>query len=223
MNYFHQWNDGKPVGLPTGKIVCVGRNYAEHAAELHNPVPQSPLLFMKPQTAIVSLHEPIAIPTLKGEVHYEAEIAVLVGAELKNADNDRIKNGITGIGVALDLTLRSLQDQLKQQGHPWEKAKAFDGSCPLSRFEPANSFHSLNNLEIEFILSNTVKQKGSSAQMLFDILSLVGYISNWFTLKPGDVVLTGTPKGVGPLRPGDTVQIRLDNYITVHTSVIGET
>lgn len=220
MDYFHQWQNGEPVGLPTGKIVCVGRNYAEHAAELDNPVPESPLLFLKPQTAIVSLHEPIAIPKAKGEVHYEAEIAVLVGKELKNADKGQAEKGISGIGLALDLTLRNLQDQLKKQGHPWEKAKAFDGSCPLSRFEPITSFPSLNNLEIEFILSDTVRQKDSSAQMLFDIPSLMEYISSWFTLKPGDVVLTGTPKGVGPLTPGDIITVSLNDCIAVHTTVV---
>ena len=222
MNYFHQWTNEKRAGLPTGKVICVGRNYADHAQELQNPVPKEPLLFMKPQTAIVSLYEPIAIPQSKGEVHYEAEIAVLVGRELKNADKDQATKGIAGIGVALDLTLRDLQSQLKQEGHPWEKAKAFDGSCPLSRFEPIASFHSLNNLEIEFILSDIVKQKGSSAQMLFDIASLMEYISGCFTLQPGDVVLTGTPKGVGPLTPGNTVQIRLNDIIAVRTTVTVE-
>ncbi len=222
MNYYHKWTNGQPVGLPVGKAVCVGRNYADHAAELNNPIPVKPLLFIKPETSIVSLHEPVAIPKSKGEVHYEAEIAVLIGKHLKTATQDQTIDGIIGIGVALDLTLRDLQAQLKKQGHPWEKAKAFDGSCPLSCFEPVSSFNSLDNIEIEFMISDSIRQKGSSSQMLFDITSLVEYISTHFTLKPGDVVLTGTPKGVGPLHPGDIIQIKLRNHIAIQTMIIEE-
>jgi 2-keto-4-pentenoate hydratase/2-oxohepta-3-ene-1,7-dioic acid hydratase in catechol pathway len=222
MNYYHKWTNRQPVDLPVGKVVCVGRNYADHAAELNNPVPTEPLLFMKPETAIVSLHEPVIIPTSKGEVHHEVEIAVLIGKTITKVNQKQAVDSIIGIGVALDLTLRDLQNKLKKQGHPWEKAKAFDGSCPLSCFEPTDSFNALNNIEIEFRIKNTVKQKGSSSQMLFDIVSLVEYITTCFTLKPGDVVLTGTPKGVGPLTPGDEIQIKLHHHPIIQTTIIDE-
>ena len=222
MKYCHQWTGGNRIELPAQKAVCVGRNYAEHAAELNNPIPTEPILFIKPETSIVSLHEPIVIPKSKGEVHYETEISVLIGKILKNADRSQVLNGIIGIGMALDLTLRALQSRLKEQGQPWEKAKAFDGSCPLSCFVPIQSFSSLTNLEFELTISDKRKQTGSSAQMLFDIVSLIEYISTWFTLKPGDVVLTGTPKGVGPLIPGDRIHIKLQKHLEIHTVIIAE-
>ncbi|RJP79139.1 MAG: fumarylacetoacetate hydrolase family protein [Desulfobacteraceae bacterium] len=222
MSYRHQWKNGQSIGLPAGKVVCVGRNYADHAAELNNPIPSEPILFIKPGTSIVSLHEPIAIPLSKGAVHYEAEISVLIGKILKNAGRTQVVEGMIGIGAALDLTLRDLQAGLKEQGHPWEKAKAFDGSCPLSCFEPIQSFSTLNHIDIELAISGVIKQKGSSDQMLFDIPSLIEYISTCFTLMPGDVVLTGTPKGVGPLTPGDPVQIRLCSHFAINTLVVAE-
>jgi len=222
MDYNHTWTSGQLVGLPVGKVVCVGRNYAAHAAELSNPIPAEPLLFMKPGSSIVSLHDPVAVPTVKGVVHHEVEIALLVGQTLKKVNRKQAVDGIIGICAALDLTLRDLQDKLKKRGHPWEKAKAFDGSCPLSCFEPKASFKDLNAIEIELQILDTLKQKGSSAQMLFDIARLVEYITTFFTLKPGDVVLTGTPQGVGPLSPGDEIQIRLHDRLLIQTMIIGE-
>lgn len=219
MTYTHEWDTGKPVGLPVGKVVCVGRNYAAHAAELNNPVPKAPLLFIKPATSVVSIYEPVVIPRDKGMIHFETEIALLIGKTLTNVEAHEAMNGIIGMGAALDLTARDLQDQLKKKGHPWEKAKAFDGSCPLSRFEPIDRFGSLDDIKIELAVSGEIRQKGSSAQMLFGILPLVQYISGHFTLTPGDVVLTGTPEGVGPLNTGDRLTIKLNNADIANTLV----
>ena len=219
MGYRYKWTNGEEISLAPSKIVCVGRNYAEHARELNNPILTEPLLFMKPVTALVDITEPIAIDWEKGIVHHELEIAILIGKALTRCTREQAASAIFGVGIALDLTLRDLQNELKQKGHPWEKAKAFDGSCPLSSFEPIESFDALDNIELQLSVNGAVKQKGSSKQMLTDIVSLLEYISRWFTLRPGDIVLTGTPAGVGPLQPGDELQIVLIKHFSIRTVI----
>ena len=219
MTYQHRWTNGDFISLTPSKIVCIGRNYAEHARELNNPITTEPMPFMKPVTSIVDMTEPIIVDWEKGVVHHELEISVLIGQALAQCTKQQATSAICGIGAALDLTLRDLQNELKLKGHPWEKAKAFDGSCPLSAFEPTKSFDALDNIELQLTVNGTVRQKGSSRQMLTDIVSLIEYISRWFTLMPGDVVLTGTPAGVGPLGPGDELQIDLAGHFTIQTLV----
>ena len=219
MSYHHRWTNGDWISLTPSKIVCIGRNYAEHARELNNPITTEPMLFMKPVTSIVDISEPIIIDWKKGVVHHELEVSILIGDVLTRCTKDQAAAAIIGVGIALDLTLRDLQNELKQKGHPWEKAKAFDGSCPLSAFEPIESFDALDNIELQLTVNGTVRQKGSSRQMLTDIVSLLEYISHWFTLMPGAVVLTGTPAGVGPLHPGDELQIDLSGHFTIQTMV----
>jgi 2-keto-4-pentenoate hydratase/2-oxohepta-3-ene-1,7-dioic acid hydratase in catechol pathway len=219
MDYVHRWSSGEEIRLAPGKVVCVGRNYAEHAKELNNPIPTEPMLFMKPTTSLVDITRPIHIDWEKGTVHHEIEISVLIGNTLARCTKQQAASAILGIGIALDLTLRDLQNELKQKGHPWEKCKAFDGSCPLSAFEPIGSFDALDNIEIQLAVNGDIRQKGSSEQMLTDIVSLVEYASRWFTLNPGDVVLTGTPAGVGPLNPGDQLQFELVDHFSFQTIV----
>ncbi|MDX9873287.1 MAG: fumarylacetoacetate hydrolase family protein [Spongiibacteraceae bacterium] len=203
---------------PLGKIVCVGRNFAAHAAELNNPLPEVPLLFIKPATAAADIHQPIAIPDGLGSVHHELEITVLIGAPLTRADRASAASAIAGIGLALDLTLRDVQDQLKRDGHPWERAKAFDGAFPMSEFVTADGVD-LRNLSLRLWRNGALAQEGNSNQMLFPILDLVTTISHTFSLMPGDVVATGTPAGVGPLTRGDQLVATLDGLIRVETSV----
>ena len=219
MTYQHKWTNGDLISLVPGKIVCIGRNYAEHARELNNPILSEPMLFMKPATALTDMSKPIIVDWEKGSVHHELEISILIGQALTRCAKEQAASAIIGVGVALDLTLRDLQNELKLKGLPWEKAKAFDGSCPLSAFEPIGSFDALDNIELQLTVNNAVRQKGSSRQMLTGIVSLVAYISHWFTLNPGDVVLTGTPAGVGPLQPGDELGIDLIGYFSIQTAV----
>ncbi len=202
MTDFYPRLDGSPFAAALGKIVCVGRNYVAHAAELNNPVPGIPLLFIKPASAVADLSQPLALPEGLGPVHHEVEIAVLIGHPLHNADRDQALNAIAGVGVALDLTLRSVQDQLKRDGHPWERAKAFDGAYPMSHFVDAKGLD-WGNLSLELWRNGTLQQAGNSAQMLFAIIDLLAQISAVFSLQAGDVVSTGTPAGVGPLESGD--------------------
>ncbi len=217
MTYFHTLN-ASPTNLPVGKVVCVGRNYAEHARELNNPVPEEPLLFIKPATAIQAMQRPIQLPKERGGLHYEAEVAVLLGESLTNADEQQAMHAIKGVGLALDLTLRDLQSQLKEKGLPWEKAKAFDGSCCLSTFVEKQAVD-LTCLPIQLWINGVLRQDGNTNQMLRSTASLVAYISQWFTLMPGDVVLTGTPAGVGQLMAGDQLELKLGNSLKASTSV----
>ncbi|CAB1060412.1 Fumarylacetoacetate hydrolase family protein [Olavius sp. associated proteobacterium Delta 1] len=219
MSYHHRWTNGDLISLTPSKIVCIGRNYADHARELNNPIPTEPMLFMKPVTSLVDMSKPIIIDQKKGIVHHELEVSILIGQALTRCAKEQAASAIIGVGIALDLTLRNLQNKLKQKGHPWEKAKAFDGSCPLSAFEPIESFDALDKIELQLTVNGAVRQKGSSRQMLTDIVSLLEYISHWFTLMPGDVVLTGTPAGVGPLHPGDELQIDMPGHLNIRTTV----
>ncbi|WP_183463413.1 fumarylacetoacetate hydrolase family protein [Microbulbifer rhizosphaerae] len=218
--YRHQFSCRTPCDLATGKIVCVGRNYAAHAAELDNPVPEEPLLFIKPATAAVPMAEPIRLPRGRGGCHFEGELALLIGDPLSGANPADIPGAIAGLGLALDLTLRELQGQLKKQGHPWEKAKGFDGACPLSPFVKLDWQPDWDNLTYSLWLNGELRQRGKTGHMLTPILDLVAYISSHFTLLPGDVVLTGTPAGVGELLSGDRLVLQLeDDWLRVETQV----
>lgn len=221
MSYKHQYSDGTPIHFPLGKVVCVGRNYAEHAAELNNPVPSEPLLFIKPGSSVVALEGGFAIPEGRGEVHYEAEIAVLIGKPLsRRPEADEVEDAISGYAPALDLTLRDVQARLKEKGLPWELAKAFDGACVLSPFVPREAVSDPADIGIRLSINDELRQDGNSHDMLNAIIPLIQHISGHFSLQPGDVVLTGTPKGVGRLSPGDRVQLELVGLSSFTSQVI---
>lgn len=219
MNYQHRWLDQTAINLPLGKIVCVGRNYAEHARELNNPVPEQPLLFIKPATAACHLDQPLQLPAPGQEVHFETELAVLIGQPLRNADEAGAEQAIAGFGLALDLTLRELQSELKANGHPWERAKAFDGACPLSVFIPASQAGDPGQLSFSLTLDGKLQQQGKARDMITPVTALLAHISQTFTLLPGDLVLTGTPAGVGPLRQGQQLKLALDGLFEIETLV----
>ena len=179
MYQHHNWH-GALLDYPVSKVVCVGSNYANHIKEMGGTPPEEPVLFIKPETALCDLRQPLVIPSDMGSVHHEVELAVLIGATLRQATEEHVRKAIAGYGVALDLTLRDIQGKMKKAGQPWEKAKGFDNSCPLSGFIPVAEFN------------------GDPQDT---------YMSRFFTLKAGDVVLTGTPAGVGPLNSGDELAI----------------
>jgi len=219
MPYAHRYADGRTIPLPVGKVVCVGRNYADHARELNNPIPDTPLLFIKPATSIADLDAPLQLPDFGGPCHFEAELAVLIGAPLTRATPDRTLAAVAGYGLGLDLTLRELQERLKQKGHPWEMAKAFDHSCPLSAFVAVEQIADVEDCRYELWLNGQRQQRGDTRQMLTKVSALLAYCSQFFTLLPGDVVLTGTPAGVGVLQPGDQLKLSLEQCLTVNTRV----
>ncbi|MFT6551961.1 MAG: 2-keto-4-pentenoate hydratase/2-oxohepta-3-ene-1,7-dioic acid hydratase in catechol pathway [Zhongshania marina] len=219
-SYKHHIVDQGEFTHAPGKVVCVGRNYAEHAKELGNAVPSSPLLFIKPVTAIVAMGEPLQLPEGFGACHHELEMALLIGQPLKKAAPDECRTAIAGIGLALDLTLRELQDELKKKGHPWERAKAFDGACPLSGFVAFDQTLDFSSLTLRLRRNGELQQQGNCSDMLFSVENLLSEISHSFTLMPGDVVLTGTPAGVGPLHSGDKLLAELGDLLRVETEVL---
>jgi 2-keto-4-pentenoate hydratase/2-oxohepta-3-ene-1,7-dioic acid hydratase in catechol pathway len=217
--YKHIDTDGKIIDLPVGKVVCVGRNYLQHIKELDNDVPTEPLLFIKPSTALSALNRSIVIPKNLGPCHNELEVAVLINSRLCQSSIKDAEAAIWGIGLGLDLTLRDVQSALKKQGHPWERAKAFDHSCPMSQFVVKDKMGPLSSIDFSLNVNDEVRQQGNSQEMLFPILKLLVNISNTFTLLPGDIVMSGTPKGVAALLVDDQLTIELNGHFSIRTYV----
>lgn len=206
------WLDGQEIPLAPGKVVCIGRNYVEHVHELNNAMPEAPLLFIKPNSALCDANKVVTLNPELGDHHFESELAILIGKPLNRNNIDCYQEAILGLGVAFDLTLRDLQSALKSKGLPWEKAKAYDNSCPLSSFI-AYQGQALDDLEYELRLNNELRQYGHSQNMIFPIESLLKEIVTYFSLMPGDIVLTGTPKGVGKLKDGDRYTLLLGDKL----------
>lgn len=200
--------------LPSpSKIICVGRNYAEHARELGNEIPESPVLFLKPPSSLVTLEQGIRWNTTLGECHYECELSIRIGQRLKNATSEQAKAAIAGVTLGLDLTLRDLQSQLKAKGQPWERAKAFDGACVLGQWLAPDMLSDYSNASFELQVNQELRQQGNTADMLFGVVELLVDISQVFSLEPGDVVMTGTPAGVGALQSGDQLKMTLNTVL----------
>lgn len=212
MYQHHNWQ-GALLDYPVSKVVCVGSNYAKHIKEMGSIMPTEPLLFIKPETAICDLRQPLSIPQGFGAVHHEIELAVLIGSTLKQAGEQHVAQAIGGYGIALDLTLRDVQAGCKKAGQPWEKAKGFDNSCPLSGFIPVSEFEGdPQDVELKLTVNGEVRQQGRTADMIHKIVPLIAYMSRYFTLRAGDVILTGTPEGVGPMQSGDKLALSLGAF-----------
>ncbi|MBU5616758.1 fumarylacetoacetate hydrolase family protein [Psychrobacter sp. TAE2020] len=202
--------------LTIGKVVCVGRNYVAHARELGNEVPSTPLLFMKPVSAIVNISNTAAANKIVrpdtsryGETHYEAELCIQLMADLCAATVEQAQQAVGNVTLGLDLTLRDLQSKLKDKGQPWERAKCFDGSCVLADWVDARAFGDLTQVHYQLYINDELKQDGDSALMLFSVYELLADISHAFSLQAGDVIMTGTPSGVGILQAGDELKLVL--------------
>ncbi len=192
------------------KIVCVGRNYAEHAKELGNAVPDRPILFMKPPSSLATLAQGVAWNQALGECHYECEICLQIAHPLsQETDKAKALEAIGAITLGLDLTLRDLQSELKNKGQPWERAKAFDGACILADWIEADEIGDLQELELVLMINGEQRQHGFTRDMLFDIGALLVEINQSFSLQTGDVIMTGTPAGVGALKPNDQLTMKL--------------
>lgn len=219
--YQHLDLQGQPLPYGVGKVVCVGRSYRDHATELNNPIPSEPLLFIKPASSLVDLAAPLVLPKGLGAIHHEVEVALLIGRRLCHADEDEALAGIVGVGLALDLTLRDVQDNLKAQGHPWERAKAFDGSCPISPFVVPDCVTRLSELAFSLAVNGQLRQEGNTRDLMWPVGLLLAEMSQCFTLNPGDIVLTGTPKGVGELLTQDSLELQLDGQYRFNAVVAG--
>lgn len=192
------------------RIFCIGKNYAEHVKELGGPAPAQPVVFMKPATSLVPTGETIHIPKHGDSLHHEAEVVVLIGKNGKNISESAAPDHIAGLTLGLDLTLRDVQADLKQKGHPWEISKAFDHSAPLGTLIPFDNRVSLDNIAFECSVNGTVRQTGNTGEMIFLIPTLIHYLSGIWELMEGDLIFTGTPSGVGPLKSGDRVTLHSD-------------
>jgi 2-keto-4-pentenoate hydratase/2-oxohepta-3-ene-1,7-dioic acid hydratase in catechol pathway len=212
MTYCHHTISGTAIDLPVGKVVCVGLNYQDHIKEMASTVTNDAVLFMKPMTAICALQPAIKLPKSSSECHNETEIAVLIKEKLSSADETEVMYAVWGIGLGLDLTLRDVQQALKKLGRPWELAKSFDNSCPLSGFIPLENIANVNDLTFSLAVNGELRQQGHSQLMIRAIAPLLSLISQHFTLMPGDVVMTGTPAGVAALYAGDTLVLTLNEH-----------
>ena len=192
------------------KIICIGRNYAKHIEELANEKPTSPVVFLKPDSAILQKNNPFFIPPFSNDVHYEVEILVKINKVGKFIDVKFAHKYYDEIGLGIDFTARDIQDQCKEKGLPWEKAKAFDGSAVIGEFYPKKQFD-LDTISFQLYKNNTLVQDGKSNTMLWKIDELIAYVSQYFTLKKGDIIFTGTPEGVGKVSENDVLKGFIEN------------
>lgn len=201
------------------KIVCVGRNYAEHARELGNEVPGDPIIFLKPDTSLLRNNDDFYYPEYSQDIHHECEIVYRVGKESKYVNRRYVWNHLDGIGLGIDFTARDLQNEAKKKGLPWTLAKGFNHSAPVSEMRPLTQFADHSKLQFELRLNGETRQKGDSSLMIFPVPVLVEFITRFITLKPGDLIFTGTPAGVGPVQKGDVLQATLENEELLHFHV----
>lgn len=205
--------------LAAGKIIGLGRNYLDHIRELGNSVPERAVIFCKPASSLVANGGAIELPDFSDECHHELELAVLIGTTGKNIPAARALHHVAGYAVALDLTLRDLQSELKKAGLPWDIAKGFDTSCPLSDFVPAQQVKNPNHLDLTLKVNGDIRQQGNTAQMMRSVEEIIAEISRYFTLEPGDIILTGTPSGVAALAHGDSLEGTITEVGTLRVKV----
>jgi acylpyruvate hydrolase len=191
------------------KIIAIGRNYAEHAKELNNPVPGVPVIFMKPDTALLKDNRPFYHPDFSTDIHHEIEIVLKVGKEGKHVNEKFAGNYFDEIALGIDFTARDIQQRHKEKGLPWELAKGFDNSAPVSNFLPKSQFADIHNLNFKLDVNGQNRQQGNTSNMLFSFEYIISFVSQYITLKKGDLIFTGTPQGVAKVNVGD----RLEGYL----------
>jgi 5-carboxymethyl-2-hydroxymuconate isomerase len=204
---------------PIGKILCIARNYVDHIRELGNETPAAPVVFMKPASSVIYDGETIHIPSYSSECHHEAELALLIGKAGKDIPATQALAHVAGYGIAIDLTLRDVQNELKKKGLPWEIAKGFDTACPLSSFTPADRITDPQQLQIRLTVNDELRQDGSTSLMIHSAARLISHISTIFTLEPGDIILTGTPAGVSAVKAGDRIVAEIPDVARLQVGV----
>jgi acylpyruvate hydrolase len=185
------------------KILCIGRNYVDHIKELANEQPDEPVIFLKPDTALIQNGEPFYYPDFSQDIHHEVEIVVKISKMGKNIDAKFAHKYYDQVGIGIDFTARDVQSKLKAKGLPWDLAKGFNGSAPVSNFVPVSQFSDIQNINFKLEINGEVRQEANTELMLFRIDTIIAFMSRFFTLKTGDLIFTGTPKGVGPVKIGD--------------------
>lgn len=192
------------------KIIAIGRNYAAHAEELNNPIPTSPVIFMKPDTAVLKDNKPFYLPDFSSDIHYELEVVLKVSKEGKHIQEKFAANYYDEIGLGIDFTARDIQSRHKEKGLPWELAKSFDNSAPVSLFVPKSKFEDLYQLNFELQINQQRRQTGNTKNLLFSFEKIIAFVSQYITLKKGDLIFTGTPEGVGQIKAGDHLEAWLE-------------
>lgn len=192
------------------KIICIGRNYIDHAKELNNPVPKEPLFFLKPDTALIQGRNPFVYPSFSQDIHHEVEVVIRICRLGKHIEEKFAHRYYDRVTVGIDFTARDIQKKCKEKGWPWEKAKAFDGSAPVGDFRDLSNLPPINNLDFQLTVNNKVVQQGNTSDMIFNVDRLISYVSQYVTLKIGDLIFTGTPEGVGPVERGDVLEASLN-------------
>ena len=203
----------------TMKIICIGRNYADHAKELNNPVPVNPVFFMKPDSSLLINNKPFFYPQFSKEIHYETEIVLKICKLGKSIQPQFANRYYEEIGIGIDFTARDLQNVCKKEGHPWEIAKAFDQSAVLGKFLPKSSLPDLSAINFQLDLNGIPVQKGNTRDLLFSFDELITYVSAFVTLKTGDLIYTGTPAGVGPVKIGDRLVASVESKVLLDFKV----
>ncbi len=193
------------------KIICVGRNYADHAKELKNEVPSEPVIFLKPETALLPKRNPFFIPEFSSDIHHELELVVRINRLGKSIEERFAQRYYNEATVGIDFTARDIQSALKAKGLPWERAKVFDGSAPVGKFVPLSALGSVQNLDLRLEKNDEVVQEGNTSDMLFTVDRVISYVSQFMTLKIGDLIFTGTPAGVGPVKENDVLKAYLND------------
>lgn len=188
------------------KLICVGRNYVAHAQELGNAVPDDPIIFLKPETALLRPHEDFYIPDFSTDIHHECEVVFRIGKIGKAIQPQFARGYVDGIGLGIDFTARDLQSKLKEKGLPWELAKAFDKAAAVSEFLPMDQFTDLRNINFHLNVNGQLRQQGNTGLTLFSIEHILSFVSRYFTLKVGDLIYTGTPAGVAAVQQGDVLE-----------------
>jgi len=201
------------------KIIAIGRNYAEHAKEMNSPILEEPVIFMKPDSAVILKDNPFYYPDFSKNIHYEVEIVVKISQTGKNISKQFAYKYYEEIGIGIDFTARDIQNKCKDKGLPWELAKGFDGSAPIGKFQSKNNFENLRNINFHLDINGKTVQKGNTKNMLHSIDDIIAYSSSYFTMKKGDLIFTGTPVGVGPVKIGDILTAYIEGKLLLKVEI----
>lgn len=217
MKYLRFKNSDEKVAI--GKMVCVGRNYAAHAKELGNEVPEFPIIFLKPASNVIFSGENVIHPEYSNDLHHEVELVLYIGEDVKNADDETAEKAIKGYSIGLDMTLRDLQNEFRKKGDPWTLAKCFDTAAVLTDIVLKKNYSLKGDENISLSVNGNIRQNSSIANMIFNPKEIVKYISSRMTLEKGDLIFTGTPEGVGRVVPGDVIEAQLENIGSIKTEI----
>jgi len=211
--------DKKTENLTIGKLVCLARTYRKHAEEMSSNVPKEPLLFLKPASAVIFDGDSIIIPKISNCLHHEVELGVVIGKKCKNISLDEALDYVLGYCIALDITARDIQSEAKKKGWPWDIAKGFDTFAPISEVVLKNEVSDPNDLDLELKVNGVIRQRSNTRNMVFSVEEILEFISNIMTLEPGDLIMTGTPEGVGEIIKNDIIEAELGNICYLRVDV----